>query len=216
VIDRDRKFCNPRVNSVATPQQMSEIDDIFSFKGKAPAIQPIATASSLPAKKKKAKDKKRKRDAELADHPSVQPSRPAPETVFDPSTLVSSVKRPKIEKRVKVPMTLAKEADLESTFTDSRGSRPRKKTEEGWAIYKEEELGIREEGGGKHFICCSFSLLMSAWTQTRHYAHLTVNAVSKTPVVASNNCVTCFPCNLLSKRLSGKALAIVSPSISRL
>ncbi|GLB36296.1 putative eukaryotic protein of unknown function (DUF1764) [Lyophyllum shimeji] len=129
---------------------MSEIDDIFASKGKAPAIQSVASGSSLPPKKKTAKDKKRKRDSELSNNlPKDQPSRPAPETVIDPSTLVSSVKRPKIEKKSKVSKTSAKEADLadESKFTDSRGSRRRKTTEEGWAIYKEDELGIREDGG---------------------------------------------------------------------
>ncbi|KAF8078469.1 hypothetical protein FPV67DRAFT_1465377 [Lyophyllum atratum] len=129
---------------------MSEIDEIFSSKGKAPIIEPVASTSSLPAKKKKAKDKKRKRGTELADDLPTQPdSRPTPETVIDTSALVSSVKRPEVEKKVKVSESSAKQAVLadESIFTDSRGSRPRKKTVEGWAIYKEEELGIRDEGG---------------------------------------------------------------------
>ncbi|KAG8855511.1 hypothetical protein FRB96_007015 [Tulasnella sp. 330] len=41
-----------------------------------------------------------------------------------------------------------KEKDSDRKFADSRGAGPRRKTEEGFLIYKEDELGIRDEGGG--------------------------------------------------------------------
>ncbi|KAF5377672.1 hypothetical protein D9615_005274 [Tricholomella constricta] len=170
---------------------MSEIDEIFSAKGKATAIQPVASTSSLPTKKrKKDKGQKRKRDGDFIDDPTTQPiSRPTPETVIDFSALISTAKRPKVEKKVMHPKSSKQtNADGEARFTDSRGSRLRKKTEEGWTIYKEDELGIRDEGGGKHAILCSFSLFMSAWTQTRHYAHSTVTVVSE----ASFLCITLY------------------------
>jgi len=37
--------------------------------------------------------------------------------------------------------------EQERAFRDSRGKEPRKKTEEGWNIYKEDELGIAGAGG---------------------------------------------------------------------
>jgi hypothetical protein len=33
-------------------------------------------------------------------------------------------------------------------FADSRGTGPRKHTEEGWSVFKEDELGISAESGG--------------------------------------------------------------------
>jgi len=39
------------------------------------------------------------------------------------------------------------EPDSEDEFRDSRGTGPRRKTEEGYLVYKEDELGIGDEGG---------------------------------------------------------------------
>ncbi|KAG5654766.1 hypothetical protein H0H81_003774 [Sphagnurus paluster] len=129
---------------------MSEIDDIFSSKtkSKASASQPVASTSSLPEKSTKKKDKKRKRNPEaLPDDPQPKKSRPAPETIIDPSTLITT-KLPKTSKKYKPPKTSSKSADHdENKFVDSRGSHSRKTTEEGWAIYKEDELGIHDGGG---------------------------------------------------------------------
>ncbi|KII93229.1 hypothetical protein PLICRDRAFT_100395 [Plicaturopsis crispa FD-325 SS-3] len=139
---------------------ISEIDDIFSKgKGKAKAPPPVASTSALPADHKKKKDKKKKK-SQKSDEPApidpVQPERkkrPAPETVIDPSTLMPAAapppKRAKLDdaaKRKKVTKSASKEE--EDRFKDSRGSGPRRKTEEGFAIYKEDELGIVDEGGG--------------------------------------------------------------------
>lgn len=177
---------------------MSEIDDIFSSKGKAKATQPIPSTSTLTdKKKKKSKDKKRKR--ELESEPVTETkSRPAPETIIDPSTLISSAKRPKVEKTAGAkakPSVKNPDIAAENRFKDSRGPGLRQflciflyigdhksmfsggKTEEGWSIYKEDELGIRDEGGGKQVCFFFFPLFMLA-TQTRRCAHSIVNAVS--------------------------------------
>ncbi|KAJ7492816.1 hypothetical protein FB451DRAFT_1219654 [Mycena latifolia] len=108
---------------------MSEIDDIF-------AKRPVASTSAIPA------------PAQPATAGSSK-KRPAPETIVDPST--------------RAPQKRTKEDT--DRFKDSRGSGPRKvfisplestnhlssgrKTEEGWSIYKEDELGIGDEGGGE-------------------------------------------------------------------
>ncbi|KAG6842539.1 hypothetical protein C0991_000065 [Blastosporella zonata] len=135
---------------------MSEIDDIFSSKGKSLATQPVASTSSLPEKKeKKKKNKKRKRDEPTPEQPPQR--KPIPETVVDNSSNIIAHKRPKIESKPKLKNTSSATED----FSDSRGSRSRKMTEEGWTIYKEDELGIRDDGGGKHNVYLFFSHLRS-------------------------------------------------------
>lgn len=103
----------------------SEIDDIFASKGKAKAIQPVASSSSA-APEIKGQKKKKKSQAEPIDNDakSTTKKRPAPETVIDPSTQLPSAKRAKIVAAKKQP---AKDADQEAkdTFKDSRGSGPR-------------------------------------------------------------------------------------------
>ncbi|KAG9222945.1 hypothetical protein CCMSSC00406_0000366 [Pleurotus cornucopiae] len=108
----------------------SEIDDIFAGKGKAKAKDPTPSPSqSLPASKSSKKKNKRKSKPEVNEQPQASSSkkRPLPETIVDTSTTLG--KRPKLEKRP-------------SAKTSSR-----KTTEEGWAIFKEDELGINPEAG---------------------------------------------------------------------
>ncbi|KAI0670014.1 hypothetical protein C8Q78DRAFT_1038748 [Trametes maxima] len=140
----------------------SEIDAIFATKGKSSAAAPAAASSSSQApekKKKKKKDKsaKRKRDEADAvpeDAPTTTPlKRKVPETVFDPSLGVPDVKDGKV-RRPDQPTAAAPKAkkhkkarEEEERFKDSRGTGPRRKTEEGFSIYKEDELGITEQGG---------------------------------------------------------------------
>jgi len=50
-----------------------------------------------------------------------------------------------------------------------------RKTEEGWLVYKEDELGIGDEGGGK--LVCVFCFLLFTAFQTLRYVPLIVNAV---------------------------------------
>ncbi|KAG8924198.1 hypothetical protein FRC01_011816 [Tulasnella sp. 417] len=72
----------------------------------------------------------------------------APDVVVDPSTKIEE-KFGALNKKLKVgkdsdtrPLT---EEDLR--FVDSRGTGPRRRTEEGFLIYKEDELGITGKGG---------------------------------------------------------------------
>lgn len=140
---------------------MGEIDDIFSGKSaaKGKTKEPEAKPVQEPKKKKK-KSKKaatvEKPAAELEeDKPELEPEdvpasitgtkRKIPETVVDPSLEVEGkAKKSKTSKKEK------KSAGVDSDderFRDSRGTGPRRRTEEGYAIYKEDELGINDEGG---------------------------------------------------------------------
>ncbi|KXN89888.1 hypothetical protein AN958_04892 [Leucoagaricus sp. SymC.cos] len=128
---------------------MSEIDDIFTSKGKAKAVPSLDP--SLPVSKKKKKDKKKKPTADVT--PAALPpaiKRPLPETVVDPSSVPAPKKRHRVDNdlpaRAKRPKT-KKNSKEEEQFKDSRGTGPRRKTEEGWSIYKEAELGLTAEGG---------------------------------------------------------------------
>ncbi|KAG1885746.1 hypothetical protein F4604DRAFT_121232 [Suillus subluteus] len=132
----------------------SEIDDIFAAKGKAKAIE-LAPLPSLKEKKKKRKDRpstsdKTKEISQSSDSKTLK-KRLLPETIVDPSfKSSSSSKRPKLDapvssQREKVYHETHKED--EDRFKDSRGSGPRRKTDDGFDIYKEDELGISNTGG---------------------------------------------------------------------
>ncbi|KAI9445039.1 hypothetical protein H4582DRAFT_1806677 [Lactarius indigo] len=109
----------------------SIIDDIF--------------AHSAPLKKQK----KPKRN-----HSQSQPielKAPAPEIVHDPSSQPS---RSATSKRGPHTATVSSQRKLvekldQDKFNDSRGTGPRRKTEEGFSIFKEDELGINVEAGGE-------------------------------------------------------------------
>nr|GAT47862.1 predicted protein [Mycena chlorophos] len=96
----------------------NEIDDIFESKKR-----PVPSDSVAPSKKRQ------KRSAP-ADPPS-DASHSSKKNKTDPKP---ATKPPK------------KQDDIQK-FKDSRGTGPRRKTEEGFAIYKEDELGINDEGG---------------------------------------------------------------------
>ncbi|KAF8642382.1 hypothetical protein AX16_009650 [Volvariella volvacea WC 439] len=145
---------------------MSEIDDIFAAKGKSP--KPSVSSSLSPVKSQK-NGRKKKRNASPTTKPalaakSASPAppgadqkssakRPAPVTVVDTSLPSKKVKldRPKAGEKprsVKSPRPKSEGSnDDNAKFADSRGSGPRRKTEEGWNIYKEDELGISMQGG---------------------------------------------------------------------
>ena len=133
-------------------------------------------------KKKKDKEKsaKRKREDDAGEGadaaPGKLPNRPVPETVFDPSSGLPSSGKAKVGKTDKPAVGVAKpkrpkkDREDEDRFKDSRGTGPRtfrfircpepsadalptgRKTEEGFSIYKEDELGINAEGGGESFV----------------------------------------------------------------
>ncbi|KAK7694542.1 hypothetical protein QCA50_001728 [Cerrena zonata] len=142
----------------------SEIDDIFASKGKATAPSSSQPADAPKKKKKKAKkiteaqeqappSAKRKRNDHESTDEHTSTKRRVPETVLDPSVQLAaplkgnsksdtskfSRPRPSIKAR---PVK-----EDEERFKDSRGTGPRQKTEEGFLIYKEDELGITEQGG---------------------------------------------------------------------
>ncbi|KJA29277.1 hypothetical protein HYPSUDRAFT_211173 [Hypholoma sublateritium FD-334 SS-4] len=177
---------------------MSEIDDIFSgkAKGKAPAPTGKAVSSTNPSpnkdKKKQKKKKKKTAPAPHADVPtdvapiaSSSKKRPAPETVVDTSRhLLAPAKRRKVDPvrdDSKVSSTRPKKGivDPDTLFKDSRGTSDRRKTEEGWSVYKEDELGIGDEGGGEQLCVPSFSYSTAAFNQTHHYVLLIVTVVFK-------------------------------------
>jgi hypothetical protein len=146
------------VDAPAPPTPSSRSSDATSApvkqkKKKVKAVETVFDPSSsepfAPAKKK---------TPETVLDPSVP--RKVPKTVQDPSTSVSL--KPKPTSRRAAPAKAG--ADADARFADSRGTGPRtfsvrrdahlltfyagKKTEEGWAVFKEDELGISAEAGG--------------------------------------------------------------------
>ncbi|KAF8912809.1 hypothetical protein CPB84DRAFT_1759560 [Gymnopilus junonius] len=129
---------------------MSEIDDIFASKGK-------QKQDPLPSPEKK---KKKKSDVPLKTY-AVAPTskkRPLPETVVDTSdTLPAPSKRrkgvPPSANAKKSKKVDKKKSDVDPEFKDSRGCESRRKTEEGWSVYKEDELGIGDQGGDQTLLC---------------------------------------------------------------
>ncbi|KAF8203697.1 hypothetical protein BJ912DRAFT_207403 [Pholiota molesta] len=184
---------------------MSEIDDIFAGKAKgkasvsAPKIAP--SSSNLSNKKDKKKKKKKKEDVsdavpnDLASHDaspvasSSSKKRPAPETVLDTSHHLSGpLKRhkgdqPKPSEEAKASKSRSKKAvDADAAFKDSRGTSDRRKTEEGWLVYKEDELGIGDEGGGEPLCVHYFLLFTATRVQTHPYVHLIATVVFELPL----------------------------------
>ncbi|KAF8807547.1 DUF1764-domain-containing protein [Phlegmacium glaucopus] len=117
---------------------MSEIDDIFASKAKSKQKQKPSTSSLLQPKPKSVEEASSKK-------------RPLPETVVDKSAdLAGPSKRRKkdsISNKSSKPKKSKKNHDKTADFEDSRGSGDRRKTEEGWTVYKEHELGLSGEGG---------------------------------------------------------------------
>ncbi|TFK41011.1 hypothetical protein BDQ12DRAFT_678743 [Crucibulum laeve] len=172
---------------------MSEIDDIFASKGKAKLL-PTPKSTPLDAKPKKTKKRKTKSMIPTSDDaapghnagnsvPSVPVSnkRPAPETVLDPSSSLLTIKRHKLDidvtSEAKAKGSKPRKAKEDDTFQDSRGSGSRKKTKEGWKVYKEDELGIGDEGGGKPY-CIFYAVHFTSLSyQTLLYVLLIATAV---------------------------------------
>ncbi|KAI0732289.1 DUF1764-domain-containing protein [Fomitopsis betulina] len=141
----------------------SEIDDIFSSKPKGKAKAALLPAPTIPSTEPSKKSKKKKNDAkrkrEADDEANSQSAkRRLPETVLDPSVhpqpTASKVVPPKSIRAAKLQKlavggatTNKSKKQEEALFKDSRGTGPRRKTEEGFAIYKEDELGISDTGG---------------------------------------------------------------------
>lgn len=134
---------------------MSEIDDIFASKGSTKVKAASAPNCSPAAPKKEKKDKRKKSKpivatADLQDNPVPTKKRPLPETIVDPSTLPTATKRRNTDAGAAAPVKRPKTKTYfkeEKQFRDSRGTGPRRKTEEGWNIYKEDELRLNAEAG---------------------------------------------------------------------
>ncbi|CAE6378595.1 unnamed protein product [Rhizoctonia solani] len=141
---------------------MGEIDDIFSgksaSKGKSKEPEPKQTPSPQTTLRKKKKKGKKvvEPDApakDSVDQPEpVEPvsagtKRKAPETIVDPSLEVEVKSKKTKSSKAKVGKKSATVDSDDERFRDSRGTGPRRRTEEGYAIYKEDELGINDEGG---------------------------------------------------------------------
>ncbi|KAF5337324.1 hypothetical protein D9611_003312 [Ephemerocybe angulata] len=142
-----KKFCADRELFFA----MSEIDDIFASKGKTSAIPTPSPAAPAPSLKKKKKSKKKAQKAPTpppapVEEKATSKKRPAPETIVDPSLSVTQ-KRQKVRPPPEQTAKAKKDKDDEDDFKDSRGTGPRRKTEEGWGIFKEAELGIDPTAG---------------------------------------------------------------------
>ncbi|KAG8912921.1 hypothetical protein FRC02_005750 [Tulasnella sp. 418] len=158
----------------------SEIDDIFSSKGYAnfPDKSTNTSVESDQKSKKRKKSKTQKhRDRpspaiqenveaiapvkpsseKAKDSPLGSLKRSAPETIVDPSLQLNAGPATKRQKKSskgqeeqRAKETKNKDEEDIDRFKDSRGTGPRRRTEEGYLIYKEDELGIDpEKGGGK-------------------------------------------------------------------
>ncbi|KZV92844.1 DUF1764-domain-containing protein [Exidia glandulosa HHB12029] len=133
----------------------SEIDDIFASKGKGKGKAKDEPVEVVVVKDKLKKKKKRKADVLDDDaKPTPSSSKAVAVTVFKEPTAsdASSAKRQKTGKAAESSSAKPAKAkksvkEDEDRFKDSRGTGPRKRTEEGWAVYKEDELGIQDEGG---------------------------------------------------------------------
>lgn len=165
------------------------------------------SSSSLSSSSKKEKRKQwiRKPAAVPSDYQQkVSPSkkRRLPETVIDTSDNLCSL--PKRHKTLVGKKSMANKGDntkstdsLEdaATFKDSRGTGSRKsstafhvimlieffigkRTEEGWLIYNENELGLATEGGGKLSKTSAFLLSEMISNQTHHSVPLIAIVVS--------------------------------------
>ena len=152
---------SPTIKKLTTPSA-SEIDDIFTRKDIAVSPKKGQQNSSSGFKQKK-KGKKKISPTQLAE-----PKRPAPEILLDPSTQQStSTSKTISHDRPRKKQKIAETKLDQEKFRDSRGTGSRKRiipyndfrpaqqplpgrtTNEGFRIYKEDELGINAEAGGQ-------------------------------------------------------------------
>ncbi|GHJ83861.1 hypothetical protein NliqN6_0263 [Naganishia liquefaciens] len=106
--------------------------------------QPTETVEPIP----KQTSTKRKA-ADTAEPAPANSAAPAAEVaVFsDPSLKSTKKQKTTVSNKGKSREQLQQEDEEERAFRDSRGDGPRRKTEEGFFIFKEAELGIRPESG---------------------------------------------------------------------
>jgi len=152
--------CHITRHTVMTMATMSEIDDIFSSKAK-PKQKKKQSSTFLPESKSASKkrplpetvvddlpgpSKHRKKDS-IPKSSSKKP--PLPETVVDTSADIPGPSKRRIKDSIPNKNSKPTKSKMSepTDFADSRGSGDRRKTEEGWSVYKEAELGLNNEGG---------------------------------------------------------------------
>ncbi|OXG24314.1 hypothetical protein C367_03514 [Cryptococcus neoformans Ze90-1] len=153
--DIDDIFAKPKI-SKSKPESVVEPEKKKS-KGKSKAIsteEPAAPHASTGNEEKKKKKKVKTVAAFIPDEDEEgdeeEPSSKV-ETVVDPSTIPVVIPEPPVITRTKKDKGTKrdrKEDEDDEIFRDSRGTGPRRKTEEGFLIYKEAELKIDPEAGG--------------------------------------------------------------------
>jgi len=150
--DNNRNHANARFPHMSPASQKvaalsSEIDDIFTRKAETRTIQTTNQPSNSNPKQKSRKKKR-------SETQTAERKRSAPEIVLDPSTTRQSHASTSKTTSHDRPVPSRKKRKLIETkfdqeiFRDSRGTGPRRKTDEGFAIFKEDELGINPEAGG--------------------------------------------------------------------
>ncbi|KAG8760257.1 hypothetical protein FRC14_003555 [Serendipita sp. 396] len=148
----------------------TEIDDIFSGKSKTKieGMKVVSSSSQIPdnssgKKKKKKKTKQEATGAESAKDKNQEQEKitktkqvtgvskdgkrkrsAEPEEIVDPSL---QTKRRKLDAKGSISLPKKLKKDEIAKFKDSRGKAGRKRTDEGFLIYTEEELGLNKEGG---------------------------------------------------------------------
>ncbi|KAH8108284.1 DUF1764-domain-containing protein [Phellopilus nigrolimitatus] len=116
-----------------------------------PGADAVIDKASSSSSSKVSKKKKNPKDGTIVDGDVAKKvKRPrVVETVRDPSAAPSvPQKTPVSSSATKSKTKKGAGPDGERVrFTDSRGTGPRRKTEEGFSVFKEDELGIGDEGG---------------------------------------------------------------------
>ncbi|TYJ56066.1 hypothetical protein B9479_003176 [Cryptococcus floricola] len=140
----DDIFAAPKAKKTSTVPESNTKKD--KGKSKASSEANVASSSKVEDGEKK-KKKKVKKAAESKPEEEIEESKV--ETVVDPSTIPVAVPEPAVKpKKDKGKKRSAQEDEEDEMFKDSRGTGPRRKTEEGFLIYKEKELEIDPEAGG--------------------------------------------------------------------
>lgn len=123
-------------------------------KAEATDSTPSSSKDADVIKKKKKATTSKSDVAPPADGKSKSKPRPPPAVVHDPSAASEAATAASKPKKGKKKATAAAPPDDLASFTSSRGlDDSRKRTEEGYRIYTEEELGLNSTGGGDTPLC---------------------------------------------------------------
>ncbi|CAK9782865.1 DUF1764-domain-containing protein [Cutaneotrichosporon oleaginosum] len=146
--DKDKKGKDKAVAADA-----GAIDDIFAApkpkkdKGKKRDDKKAKVEEAARRSEVKEKKKKKEREKGKEKHQEEEPESGAVEEVVDPSVAVVAALGRAKEARASGKRD-RKEVEEDRMWRDSRGDADRKRTEEGYFVFKEAELGIDPEAGG--------------------------------------------------------------------